>query len=64
MIDWLESTVYIFAHARPCAHITPPRRIIAGYVGPAAGLRTALLTGAALRPAAPAATVLTAGGAR
>lgn len=37
----------IIADARPCAHITPPRRIIAGYVGPASGLRTALLTGAA-----------------
>ncbi|MEU6387677.1 hypothetical protein ABZ847_29440 [Streptomyces bauhiniae] len=42
----------ILAHARPCAHTTPPRRLIAGYVGPASGLRAALLTGAALgRPA-------------
>lgn len=43
----------IIPDARPCAHPTPPRRLIAGYVGPASGLRAALLTGAALvRPAA------------
>ncbi|MFI9526373.1 hypothetical protein [Micromonospora rosaria] len=43
----------ILADARPCAHTAPPRRLVAGYVGPAAGLRTALLTGAALaRPVA------------
>jgi len=52
----------ILADARPCAHITLPRQLIAGYAGPASGLRTALLTGAATascirRP-------LTAGGAR
>lgn len=48
----------IIPDVRPCAHTTPPRRMIAGYVGPAAGLRAALLSGAALgRPA-------TAGGAR
>ncbi|MFI1195527.1 hypothetical protein ACH4T9_20030 [Micromonospora sp. NPDC020750] len=55
----------ILADARPCAHTTPPRRIVASYAGTVSGLRAALLTGATLSPAAPAATTaLTAGGAR
>ncbi|MEV0805714.1 hypothetical protein [Micromonospora sp. NPDC050200] len=38
------------ADVRPCAHTTPTRRrLVAGYVGPASGLRTALLSGAAIR---------------
>lgn len=40
--------MHIIAHARPCAHATPPRRLVAGYVGPAAGPSAALLSGAAL----------------
>ena len=54
------------SHVRPCAHTAPPR-LIAGYVGPASGLRTALLTGAALgrRTRAATGTPLSAdGGAR
>jgi hypothetical protein len=55
--------VHIIADARPCALTTPPR-LVAGYVGPASGLRTALLTGAALGRPARTAIALTAGGAR
>lgn len=51
--------MHIIPDARLRAHLTPARRLVAGYVGPASGLRAALLTGAALgRP------VATAGGAR
>lgn len=54
----------IMADARPRAHTTPTRRrLVAGYVGTAAGLRTALLTGAALRPTT-GTPLNTAGGAR
>jgi len=53
----------ILADVRPCAHTTPPRRLVASYVGPAAGLRTALLTGAALGHAT-GTPLSTAGGAR
>lgn len=55
--------MHIIPDARPCAHTTPPRRLLAAYVGPAAGLSAALLTGAALgRPAVRPATAT--GGAR
>lgn len=39
----------IIADARPRAHTTPPRRLVAGYVGTVAGLRARLaaLTGGA-----------------
>ncbi|WP_175440151.1 hypothetical protein [Micromonospora nigra] len=47
----------------PRTHTTPHRRLIAGYVGPASGLRTAILTGTALGSAA-GAPLITAGGAR
>lgn len=30
----------IIHDAHPCAHITPSRRMVAGYVGPASGLTT------------------------
>lgn len=55
--------MHIIADARPCAHTTPPR-LVAGYVGPVSGLRTALLTGAALGRPTRTATALTAGAAR
>ncbi|MFI6819703.1 hypothetical protein ACIBJE_01975 [Micromonospora sp. NPDC050187] len=56
--------MHIIPDARPCAHITLPPRLAAGYVGPASGLRTALLTGAAVGRPARTATALTAGGVR
>lgn len=52
----------IMHDAPPRAHHTLTRRMVAGYVGPASGLRAALLTGAALGQAT--GTTLTAGGAR
>lgn len=36
----------IIADARPCAHTTLTRRIVASYAGSVSGLRTALRTGA------------------
>lgn len=51
------------SHVRPCAHTAPPR-LVAGYVGPASGLRAALLTGVALGRPVRTTTALTAGGAR
>jgi hypothetical protein len=57
--------VVIIHDARPCAHITLPPRLAAGYVGPASGLLTALLTDTDLgQPTRAASTVQTAGGAR
>lgn len=38
----------IMHDVRPYPHTTQARRMVAGYVGPASGLRAALLTGAAL----------------
>ena len=37
----------IIPDVRPRVHPTPTSRMIAGYVGPASGLRAALLTGTA-----------------
>ncbi|MEU4781866.1 hypothetical protein [Micromonospora sp. NPDC023633] len=54
----------ILADARPYAHPTPTRRIVASYAGTVAGLRAALLTGAVLTPAAAGTPLSTAGGAR